>query len=66
DTTVLASKAAGDLQKSQEVRLDAGEDCFVRLQVVGADGAVVAFGQPTWLLRKAPPHGVPAARRTRA
>jgi len=66
DTKVLASKGAGDLQKSAEVPLDAGDDCFVRLQVVRADGAVVAFGQPTWLLRNAPPHGVPAGRRTRA
>jgi hypothetical protein len=66
DTKVLASKGATDLGKSQEVRLDAGDDCFVRLQVVNSDGAVVAFGQPTWLLRTPPPHGVPASRRTTA
>lgn len=66
DTKVLTSKGGSDLQSTTEVAFDAGDDSFVRLQVVDGDGKVVAFGQPTWLLRKAPPHGVPAARRTSA
>lgn len=62
NTAVLASKSAKDLDSKAELALDAGEESFVRLQVVDGDGAVVAFGQPTWLLRHEPPHGVPKAR----
>jgi hypothetical protein len=60
---VLASKSAKDLASKAEVGVDAGEESFVRLQVVDRNGAVVAFGQPTWLLRREPPHGIPKARR---
>ena len=35
--------------------------CFVRVQV-RRDGALVASGNPTWLLRQPPPGGIPAAR----
>jgi hypothetical protein len=62
NTAVLASKSASALGSKAELTLDAGEESFVRLQVVDRDGAIVAFGQPTWLLRKVPPHGVPKAR----
>jgi hypothetical protein len=63
NTTVLASKSASDLGSKAELTVDAGEESFLRLQVVDRHGAVVAFGQPTWLLRREPPHGVPKARR---
>jgi hypothetical protein len=36
---------------------------YVRTQVRAADGAVIALSNPVWLLRAAPPHGIPAARR---
>jgi len=62
NTTVLASKSASALGSKADLTVDAGEESFVRLQVVDRDGAIVAFGQPTWLLRKVPPHGVPKAR----
>jgi hypothetical protein len=45
------------------VQVDTGDDCFHRLQVVDSAGAVVAFGQPIWTFRGAPPTTVPAARR---
>ena len=64
NTSVLATRSASALGSPAELRLDAGEECFVRLQVVDRDGAIVAFGQPTWMLRHEPPHGVPAARKT--
>lgn len=38
-------------------------DSYVRTQVRDADGTLLGVGNPTWLLRAAPPHGVPAARR---
>jgi hypothetical protein len=64
NTRVLTSKKASELSSKAEVTVDAGEESFVRLQVVDGDGAVVAFGQPTWLLRHDPPHGIPQARRS--
>jgi hypothetical protein len=42
--------------------VDTSESSFVRAQVVDASGAIVALSNPVWLLRKAPPGGVPAAR----
>jgi hypothetical protein len=45
------------------VALPARVDCFVRAQVVTSSGAVVAFGQPVWMLRAAPPStGIPPRR----
>ena len=35
--------------------------CFLRVQVL-VNGALTASGNPTWLLRSAPPGGIPAAR----
>jgi hypothetical protein len=35
----------------------------VRAQVVNSSGAVVAFGQPIWMIREEPHTGVPAGRR---
>ena len=37
--------------------------CFVRAQVRKA-GGIVASGNPTWLLRRPPENGIPAARAT--
>jgi hypothetical protein len=66
NTRVLSSRGAGDLASSRTFPVDTGDGCFVRLQVVDAGGAIVAFGQPTWLLTAPPSHGVPAARQTAA
>jgi hypothetical protein len=35
---------------------------FVRTQVLDSAGAVIALSNPVWLLRKAPPGGIPTAR----
>ncbi len=62
-TTVVQTLGAADLSRAREVDLDVDGDCFHRLQVTDAGGAVVAYGQPIWLLRGEPSGGVPAARR---
>jgi hypothetical protein len=62
-TTVVRSLAATDVARTPEVALDVSGDCFHRLQVTDRSGAVVAYGQPIWLLGAPPPTGVPAARR---
>jgi hypothetical protein len=41
--------------------VDTSSSCFVRVQV-RRNGAPTASGNPTWLLRTAPPEGIPAAR----
>ena len=60
NSAVVASRGATALANDPEMTVPAG-DCFVRLQVVTSSGAVVAFGQPIWLLAAAPA-GVPPAR----
>jgi hypothetical protein len=42
--------------------LDTSTSSFVRVQVVDATGTIVGVSNPVWLLRSAPPGGVPAAR----
>ena len=41
--------------------VDTSSSCFVRVQV-RRSGTLTASGNPTWLLRSAPPEGIPAAR----
>jgi hypothetical protein len=65
-TSVVATLGASDLQRSREVPIDTRDDCFHRLQITDAAGAVVAFGQPIWALASPPEAGIPAARRTPA
>jgi len=64
-TTVEASLPASAFSADglAEVPISTGSDCFVRPQVRRA-GTVVATGNPTWLLRSAPPEGIPPARQT--
>jgi hypothetical protein len=64
NTTTVKTLGARDLASSDEVVIDTTDDCFVRLQVTDRAGAIVAFGQPTWVLKEEPPGGVPPARRT--
>jgi hypothetical protein len=66
NVAVVATLGARDLSASSELTIDTQDDCFVRLQVVDPTGAVVAFGQPIWALKAAPPPGVPAARQATA
>jgi hypothetical protein len=51
---VLDTLSADRLNTSNEYVIDATQDCFVRLQVVDSYGAVVAFGQPIWMLQSNP------------
>ncbi len=37
---------------------------FLRTQVLNSDGDVIGLSNPVWLLRSAPPGGIPAARAT--
>jgi hypothetical protein len=62
-TTVLASLPASRFTGSGTVSVSVptGLACFVRPQVRRA-GALVASGNPTWLLRSAPPGGIPPSR----
>jgi hypothetical protein len=62
-TTVVASLPASRFTGTGAVAVPVamGTGCFVRAQVRRA-GALVATGNPTWLLPTAPPGGVPAAR----
>ncbi len=64
-TVVLASLPASAFSGSGTVSrsIDTTSSCFVRIQVRTRTGSIIAFGNPVWLLRQAPPGGVPAARR---
>jgi hypothetical protein len=53
------SLAAGASTVSTAV--DTSSSCFVRPQL-RRNGALVATGNPTWLLRSAPPGGIPGPR----
>lgn len=48
---------------STTMTVDTGTSSFVRTQVRSSAGAVVALSNPVWLLREAPPGGIPAPRR---
>lgn len=54
NSAVVATRGATALANDPEWILPAGDDCFVRLQVVNASGAVVAFGQPIWAFADLP------------
>lgn len=47
---------------SVSVTVDTSTSCFVRAVVRNSRGVVVGLSNPIWLLREAPPSGVPAAR----
>jgi hypothetical protein len=42
--------------------IDTSKASFVRTQVLNANGKVVALSNPVWLLRSAPPGGIPTRR----
>ncbi|MCW2636856.1 MAG: hypothetical protein JWQ99_3223 [Blastococcus sp.] len=62
-TTVVQTLGAADLERSRDLPLDVSGDSFHRLQVTDRTGAVVAYGQPIWLLDAEPATGVPGRRR---
>ncbi len=65
NASVLRTLGARDLSRSSTLAIDTSENCFHRLQVVDSAGNVVAFGQPTWTMRKTPTGGIPPPRAAR-
>ena len=43
-------------------QIDTSKDSFVRTQVLDSTGTQIGLSNPVWLLRAAPPGGIPAAR----
>ena len=65
DTKVIGSYSASQLTVGPVTqRIDTGKDSFVRTQVLDPAGTVVGLSNPVWLLRAAPPGGIPAPRQT--
>jgi hypothetical protein len=64
NTTVIASYTAAQLAGgSVTQQIDTSKSRFVRTQVRDSSGAVIGLSNPVWLLRSAPPGGIPPARR---
>ena len=65
DTRVIGSYTAAELAGGPVAqRIDTGKDSFVRTQVLDSSGTLAALSNPVWLLRTAPPGGIPAPRRS--
>ena len=61
---VIARYPAAQLFRgSVTLPVDTTKDSFVRSEVLGSSGRVVAVSNPVWLLRKQPPGGIPGRRR---
>jgi len=64
NTKVIGSYPAAELARgSVTQRIDTSKDSFVCTQVLDSPGTVIGLSNPVWLLRKAPPGGIPAPRR---
>jgi hypothetical protein len=65
NTKVIGSYSAAQLTGgSVTQRVDTGKDSFVRTQVLDSAGTPIGLSNPVWLLRAAPPGGIPAPRQT--
>ena len=65
NSKVIGSYSASQLTGgSVTQRIDTGKNSFVRTQVLDSTGTVVGLSNPVWLLRAAPPGGIPAPRQT--
>ena len=63
DTRLIGSYTTTQLASGQITQaVDTSADSFLRTQAVSSTGAIIATSNPVWLLRKPPPHGIPAAR----
>jgi hypothetical protein len=63
NATVVKTYAASALASgSVTYAADNTSSAFYRTQVVASNGAIIAASNPVWLLRSAPPGGVPAPR----
>ena len=64
NTKVIGSYPAAELARgSVTQRIDTSKDSFARTQVLDSSGTLIGLSNPVWLLRKAPPGGIPAPRR---
>jgi hypothetical protein len=62
-TTVLKTYPASSLAGGAvTLAVDNTKASFLRTQVVVSGGVIAATSNPVWLLRSAPPGGIPAAR----
>jgi hypothetical protein len=63
-TVVAATRTAAQIGASglTSVSVDASSSVFVRAQVRSSAGAIIGIGNPVWLLREAPPGGIPTSR----
>jgi hypothetical protein len=59
DTRVETVRPADDRHR---LEVDPGDGIYLRTQIRGGDGLVLAAGNPVWLLREPPPRGIPPAR----
>jgi hypothetical protein len=59
DTRIETVRPAGGRHR---LDVDPGDGIYLRTQILAGDGQVLAAGNPLWLLREPPPHGIPAAR----
>ena len=63
NTRIVASyPAAGLAGGTATIPVDTTGESFVRTQVRASDGSVQALSNPVWLLRQAPPQGIPVSR----
>ena len=63
NTKVIGSYTAADLAGGSVTKqIDTSKDSFVRTQVFDSSGTLIGLSNPVWLLRKAPPGGIPAPR----
>jgi hypothetical protein len=63
NTVVIGRYKAAELAGgSVTQQVDTSADSFVRSQVLDASGAVAGLSNPLWLLRSAPPGGIPPPR----
>jgi hypothetical protein len=60
---LIGSYTAAQLASGKIIQaVSTAQDSFLRTQVVSSTGAIIATSNPVWLLRKAPPNGIPPAR----
>jgi hypothetical protein len=65
NTKVIGSYTAAQLAgRSVAQQVDTSADSFVRTQVLDSSGTLAALSNPVWLLRSAPPGGIPAPRQS--
>jgi hypothetical protein len=63
DTRVISSFTTSQLSAgSVTQQVSTSADSFLRTQVVSSTGTILATSNPVWLLRSAPPQGIPPAR----